>query len=362
MKKLDLSGQTFGMLTVIKEAEPRTTSGGRKKTQWLCQCECGREKVIETSNLRSGHSTNCGCKTGRVSHIGETFGRLLAKEYIIGGYYLCECNCGNVIKVKTANLVNGNTQSCGCLQKERTMEANYISLVGKTFGRLTVLERDKTIISPYVMYKCQCECGNTVIVNAQNLRTGTTKSCGCLKKELSYYRNKKDLLNQRFGKLKVVEETSKREERSIIWKCLCDCGNTTYVSSRSLIHAKVASCGCLLSKGEEFIAKYLRDNNISFIQQYTFDDCLSPNGRKLRFDFFVANQILIEYDGSQHYDFTGYDWNTEKNYQKTVTNDKIKDDYCKNNNLKLIRIPYWEFDNLEKILYNIIREVNLLNE
>ena len=112
-------------------------------------------------------------------------------------------------------------------------------------------------------------------------------------------------------------------------------------------------------RGEEFIANYLRNKNITFIQQKTFDDCLSPNGKKLRFDFFVSNQILIEYDGQQHYGFTGYDWNTEENHQKTIVNDKIKNDYCKNHNLKLIRIPYWDYDNLENILQNIIKELNM---
>lgn len=58
-KKLDLTGQRFGMLTVLQPAE---NAGGR--TVWLCRCDCGRETLVKTCHLRSGHTGSCGCKNG----------------------------------------------------------------------------------------------------------------------------------------------------------------------------------------------------------------------------------------------------------------------------------------------------------
>ena len=55
-KKVDLTGQRYGNLTVTAPAE---NVGGR--TAWLCQCDCGRETVVRTNRLRSGHTASCGC-------------------------------------------------------------------------------------------------------------------------------------------------------------------------------------------------------------------------------------------------------------------------------------------------------------
>lgn len=55
-KKLDLRGQRYGKLTVLAPAE-----NVRNRTAWLCRCDCGRETVVQTNRLRSGHTTSCGC-------------------------------------------------------------------------------------------------------------------------------------------------------------------------------------------------------------------------------------------------------------------------------------------------------------
>ena len=94
--------------------------------------------------------------------------------------------------------------------------------------------------------------------------------------------------------------------------------------------------------------------NVVFIPQKRFDDCrrIYP----LPFDFYLPSyNTIIEYDGEGHYypvDFKGHD-GTET-FQRTAKNDKIKNEYCKNNNINLIRIPYWDYDNIEMILDNIL--------
>ena len=71
------------------------------------------------------------------------------------------------------------------------------------------------------MWNCLCECGNSKLIRGSSLRSGATRSCGCLQKEKSI----KNLIGQRFGKLVVIEDSGKRYNKNVIWLCKCDCGN-----------------------------------------------------------------------------------------------------------------------------------------
>ena len=105
---------------------------------------------------------------------------------------------------------------------------------------------------------------------------------------------------------------------------------------------------CNESKDEKEIAKILEKYNIPFETQYRFCDCKFKY--TLPFDFYLPNyNCCIEFDGEQHYVSKEY-FGGEEGFKKTKIRDGIKDDYCKDNDIKLIRIPYWEFDNIEEIL------------
>ena len=119
---------------------------------------------------------------------------------------------------------------------------------------------------------------------------------------------------------------------------------------------------CKRSKGEEDIASVLEKFDIKFTEQYKFEDCRVIN--PLPFDFYIFEfNLCIEYDGLQHYEPVAY-WKkedsdykrllaqkiAEERLRETKRRDKIKTDYCKNNGINLIRIPYWEFDNIESII------------
>ena len=95
--------------------------------------------------------------------------------------YRCRCDCGNYIDVKYDSLVHKGRKtktSCGC------MEVRYEDLSGRRFGNLTVLRRGADYINPqgkkYVKYECICDCGNLTSVPRSDLKSGATKSCGCL--------------------------------------------------------------------------------------------------------------------------------------------------------------------------------------
>lgn len=123
-KLIDLTGQKFGRLTVIEFSH--NDKGGR--TCWLCICDCGKETVVQGGNLKSGGTKSCGClqketRKIRLDLTGQKFGRLKVIEFFHinrGGKacWLCKCNCGNEKIIQSDSLKRGNTKSCGCLQKE----------------------------------------------------------------------------------------------------------------------------------------------------------------------------------------------------------------------------------------------------
>lgn len=105
---------------------------------------------------------------------------------------------------------------------------------------------------------------------------------------------------------------------------------------------------CSESKGEREVGMFLDKYKIQYITQYRFEDCKFYY--TLPFDFYLSDyNCCIEFDGEQHYEIFKYFGGLDK-FIDTKIRDTIKNEYCKKNNIKLIRIPYWEFDNIEEIL------------
>jgi YHS domain-containing protein len=146
------------------------------------------------------------------------------------------------------------------------------------------------------------------------------------------------MLNKRFGKLTVVKDSGERDyKQNILWECQCDCGNKVLANTDILNKGEKISCGCLKqSKGEYFIERILKENNI----KYEKEKSLIKNYPLLRFDFYINKQYIIEFDGKQHFLCSNNGWNNKEHFEKTRKNDIIKNKWCKDNNIPLIRIPY----------------------
>lgn len=228
---------------------------------------------------------------------------------------------------------------------------------GKRYGRLVVTRRAPNK-GKRVCWYCDCDCGTKdVIVTGDSLHCGDTKSCGCLNTETRSKLGRshlKDLVGQRFGQLVVLEEVPP-EERTVdspAWKCQCDCGKITIVKGNNLYSGNTISCGHhQLSKGELLIEQILKEFDISFINQYTFVGC--KDILPLPFDFYLPDyNCCIEYDGKQHFEKCG-SWD----FEICKKHDNIKNQYCKQNNIKIIRIPYWDKDKINKeYIFNMIKE------
>jgi len=109
----------------------------------------------------------------------EKFGKwtaLYPVEKKGASYWYCRCDCGTEREVSEANLKRGRSTSCGKCNKSS-------DLTGKRFHKLVVLERDFSVQAKDAHWKCQCDCGNIKTVSGKHLKDGTTKSCGCLRKE-----------------------------------------------------------------------------------------------------------------------------------------------------------------------------------
>lgn len=254
-------------------------------------------------------------------------------------YWVCRCQLCKSYVVKSANSLKRGKNLCSCRN----------DLTGKRFGRWNVLYlvEDRTKKRGFI-YHCKCDCGAEKDVPAETLRRGESQSCGCLQKEKAAENGRKtriDLTGQRFGKLVAQYPIySGDKERHSRWVCQCDCGNIVSIDMGNLRSGKSASCGCVFSSNEENIIKLLKQNDIAFDYQYRF-----PDYATVEYDFYVGNKYIIEYDGEQHFHSMGIGWAGPEKYERTHKNDLLKNSYCFEHNIPIIRIPYDAQYNLQDL-------------
>lgn len=163
-----------------------------------------------------------------------------------------------------------------------------------------------------------------------------TLDCSYVKDEIEKYNgnkllNPEDYIGSRIRNLKI----------------LCKCGRRYTTSFNEYISSNIRRCPTCSSKesyGEFLIRTFLEDRNISFEQEKRFDDCRDK--LPLPFDFYLFDyNLIVEFDGKHHYEDVNLG-----DYKTTVYHDNIKNEYCASHNINLLRIPYWEIDNIEQIL------------
>lgn len=240
----------------------------------------------------------------------------------------------------------------------------YSYLIGMKINKWTVHKLEKMNIgkeqSPRLYAICECECGTIKPVLVKNLIKNLSKDCGCGRKKTAGINFSKDLVGQKFGKLTVLEDLEKRSKTGHkLYRCLCDCGNEIILQTNQLTTNHTSSCGCLLSYYNMYIDKLLTDKNIEHKSEYT----IFIDDNYYRFDFYLPQyNLFIEYDGEQHYKPVRYHGNNiEKNmrvFNKTQEYDRIKNKYCEENDINLLRIPYWEKENIEIIINNCLQRLS----
>lgn len=234
-KVIDMAGERYGRLVVLDRLRSIKKPNG-SIVPWRCRCDCGGELLLESSKLRSGARSDCGCvhrenlakaqaerenaralrqtALGRrptQDETGKRFGRLTAIEYVIledgTGRWRCACDCGGQSLSLGTNLRKGSVTSCGCILREKSA-ARSIRLqeekirprlgrvkkirdeTGNRYGRLLVIE-PRSENKYGLCWLCVCDCGAERIAQASILRSGGVRSCGCLKRDISAARAEK---------------------------------------------------------------------------------------------------------------------------------------------------------------------------
>ena len=269
-------------------------------------------------------------------------------------YYKCLCSCGKETTVQMYQLLTGRTRSCGHLKKELT-GAKPKDLTGQKFGHLTALYIDDTKHygnGKHVYWICKCNlCGNYKSIRSSDLLSGKIVDCGCGKWERLSNSRTIDLSNQRFGHLTVLERDLSQIKigggKEAYWLCKCDLCGRIESNSRSILldYGKDRCKVCAgVSMGEKKIMEILDKHNIPYVHDKSIDSLHYPiTGGTPRFDFRITQHsecdYIIEFDGLQHYREVSI-FSNDNGYAKRKQRDSFKNQWCKDNKIPLIRIPY----------------------
>lgn len=138
---IQMIGKTFGRLTVTAEAPKYVDGSGRKRLKYICRCECGTSHEALGENLRSGHTTSCGCQQNdnrrkRAKNVvGQRFGRLtviregeryVSPQGISQRKIVARCDCGNETTTWLSIARSGMATSCGCVAQEILLDRNLV--------------------------------------------------------------------------------------------------------------------------------------------------------------------------------------------------------------------------------------------
>jgi len=184
---------------------------------------------------------------------GKRFGNLVAIEREASEWtkgrtkYLCRCDCGKTTTVDGSKLSSGHTKSCGCLKRK------IKDIKNQKFGRATAIRHIGSNKFGLAEWLCKCSCGREFVTAVNNLITGRTQSCGCLR--IDNHRKKmkekrEDLTGNRYGLWTVLKRSKKYKilkgiEVGYFWECLCDCGTKKEIQAGSLKNGDSQSCGCV---------------------------------------------------------------------------------------------------------------------
>ena len=146
-KRINIKGQRYGNLIVIEELEERDKNN---RIICRCLCDCGNYCEVPKINLTKGKTKSCGCskyisKIKDEDFIGKIFGDFKVLSYVGKNdkgikLYKCQCSCGNIVDVNCYNLKDGTSTNCGCKRKQTLSNKMRKNIIGKKFGKLTVIK------------------------------------------------------------------------------------------------------------------------------------------------------------------------------------------------------------------------------
>ena len=198
---------------------------------------------------------------------------------------------------------------------------------------------------------CVCACGTERDVRLDHLRSGASTNCGCLRCN--------DLTGQKFGMLEVVKSLGVFNHQQHLL-CKCECGGEKEVKYDNLVRGNTKSCGCLNSEANAVIAEWLSEHGYVFEPEFTDHRC--RNQKVLPFDFAVKSPDLklVEFQGYHHYHPVSHRGGEER-LRRTKEHDQIKRDFCHQNGIPLLAIPYWKRHSMFTLIEQFLMGANVPN-
>lgn len=231
--------------------------------------------------------------------------------------------------------------------------SNRINRIREKFSpEFLIGHLDETIVTntPIIHKKC----GHAFAADLTNFR-GHCVNCSAHKAE-NYFKSKVlEKLGSEYSFIKFTHrpELSEGYRRGVVVEHF-NCGHV-YETSYSKILEGSKCPNCVYSRGESAVKDVLDSLSIEYTREHSFEYL----GRK-RFDFFIPSlNIAIEYDGEQHYKSIDA-WGGEEYLESVRQSDALKNDFCDYMGIDLLRIPYWEFDNIDEIVTNFIDTTKLM--
>lgn len=302
----------------------------------------------------------------RINNIGLI---LLSDAYIDCKHkleFICEYHRDKGAQYKTLDEIVNICQYCKHCGVEKRIEPRRvpIDIIKSRCDELNLIYVDKYIKDQetWIVFRCRAHFDK----GDQHISWYHLKACavGCAFCT-GRYKTTQDFINEMQyinPNIEIVGEYT-GSENPIGCKCkICQYEWTPIGRSLKYGHGCPA---CASSKGERAIKQFLDNNHIKHTTQKSFDDCTYKG--KLKFDFYLIEyNILIEFDGIQHFqpvDFAnkGQEW-ANKQFKLNQIRDKIKNNYCEDHNIKLIRVPYWELNNIITILTSELSDVFLIDK
>lgn len=272
-------------------------------------------------------------------------------------------NCNRIWKTTPGNFKRGS-RCKHCSQEKRNRDKSFtieeiLHKFNKDVGsEYTLIDRDYKNMKTKMKVRHET-CGNEWYADMDSmLGKGKTRCPICAPKRIGKMRrkNSEDFIKEIYN-LVGDEYSLIGEYKTAVTKVELlhnKCGSIYKVEPNSFLNGnRCKHCNRInkSSKGEIRIKEYLDSKDINYMEQYKFNDC--RNKFKLPFDFAIIKDskvsLIIEFDGRQHFEEIEI-WGGSDGLIKTQINDNIKNKYCLSNNIKLIRIPHWDYDNIETIL------------
>lgn len=268
------------------------------------------------------------------------------------------CSQGHSYEVFYNTFISGGKRCRKCYNqktKERlTIPYKEIKEHIESIGYF-LLTKENEYVDTKSRIEVVCDKGHKYPTRANTIRSGKR----CRKCSNKIYGEKSRIPYEQI--IKAVEDSgykllTPKEEYTVTHKKYifqCDKGHEPYKAKMAEFLQGTRCPICNESKGEKSIVNILDKCNIKFQRQFKFDDCKLYH--RLPFDFYLPDyNLCIEYDGKQHFEIVN-SWGGFDGYVSRCIRDSIKNIYCRNNNIGLLRIPYFKFDEIENILVNKLK-------